>query len=183
MPYWFFGVIHQIWRSHGLKNQQFEFNLSKITRPVAAIKSLRFALLRIYMIKSIPFTLICTHAFCADWATLKSLWCHHDIAVNVILQSISRFFLGKNIPNRMIPNHSVEWFGIILFGIVLVISPSECFERNWFVFWNDLTNVIACIVESKAIMGFSVHQVSISLTVFPLQLKFDANSILFSSKL
>ena len=40
----FFGVIHQISRSHGLKNQWFESNLSKITRPVAAIKSLRFAL-------------------------------------------------------------------------------------------------------------------------------------------
>ena len=34
------GVIHQIWRSHGLKNRRFESNLSKITRPVAAIKSL-----------------------------------------------------------------------------------------------------------------------------------------------
>ena len=32
-------------RSHGLKNQWFESNLNKITRPVAAIKSLRFALL------------------------------------------------------------------------------------------------------------------------------------------
>ena len=42
----FIWVIHQISRSHGLKNRQFETNLSKITRPVAAIKSLRFALLR-----------------------------------------------------------------------------------------------------------------------------------------
>ena len=41
----FFGVIHQVSRSHGLKNRWFEGNLSKITRPVAAIKSLRFALL------------------------------------------------------------------------------------------------------------------------------------------
>ena len=41
----FFGVIHQISRSHGLKNQRFESNLSKITRPVATIKSLKFALL------------------------------------------------------------------------------------------------------------------------------------------
>ena len=40
-----FEVIHQISSSHGLKNRQFEFNLSKITRSVAAIKSLRFALL------------------------------------------------------------------------------------------------------------------------------------------
>ena len=39
----FFGVIHQISRSHGQKNRRFESNLSKITRPVAAIKSLRFA--------------------------------------------------------------------------------------------------------------------------------------------
>ena len=37
-------VIHQISRSHGLKSWWFESNLSKITRPVAAIKSLRFAL-------------------------------------------------------------------------------------------------------------------------------------------
>ena len=37
------GGIHQIWRSHGLKNRRFESNLSKITRPVAAIKSLWFA--------------------------------------------------------------------------------------------------------------------------------------------
>ena len=40
----FFGVIHQISRSHGSKSRQFESNLSKIIRPVAAIKSLRFAL-------------------------------------------------------------------------------------------------------------------------------------------
>ena len=37
-------VIRQISRSHGLKNRWLESNLSKITRPVAAIKSLRFAL-------------------------------------------------------------------------------------------------------------------------------------------
>ena len=43
VPYCFFGVIHQISRLHGLKNRRFE--LSKIIRPVAAIKSLRFALL------------------------------------------------------------------------------------------------------------------------------------------
>ena len=39
-----FKIIHQISRSHGLKNQLFESNLSKIIRSVAAIKSLRFAL-------------------------------------------------------------------------------------------------------------------------------------------
>ena len=38
----FFEVIHQISRSHGLKNWWFRSNL--ITRPVAAIKSFRFAL-------------------------------------------------------------------------------------------------------------------------------------------
>ena len=42
---WFFKVIHQISRPHELKNRRFESNLSKITRPVAAIKFLRFALL------------------------------------------------------------------------------------------------------------------------------------------
>ena len=45
MPYFFFEVIHQISSSHGLQNLQFEPNLSKIIRPVAVIKSLRFALL------------------------------------------------------------------------------------------------------------------------------------------
>ena len=40
-----FEIIHQISRSHGLKNYWFESNLSKITRLVTAIKSLRFALL------------------------------------------------------------------------------------------------------------------------------------------
>ena len=39
----FFGAIHIISRSRGLKNRRFESNLCKITRPVAAIKSLRFA--------------------------------------------------------------------------------------------------------------------------------------------
>ena len=39
------GVIHQISRSHGRKiDHSSESNLSKITRPVAAFKSLRFAL-------------------------------------------------------------------------------------------------------------------------------------------
>ena len=37
--------IHQISRSHRLKNLRIKSNLSKITRPVAVIKSLRFALL------------------------------------------------------------------------------------------------------------------------------------------
>ena len=41
-----FEVIHQISRSHRLKNWQFQSNLSKITRPVLAIKFLRFALFK-----------------------------------------------------------------------------------------------------------------------------------------
>ena len=44
----FFNVIYQISRSHGLKNRRFESNSSKIIRPVAAIKSLRFALFQKY---------------------------------------------------------------------------------------------------------------------------------------
>ena len=40
----FSKVIHQISRSQGTKNQWFGSNWTKITRPVAAIKSLRFAL-------------------------------------------------------------------------------------------------------------------------------------------
>ena len=39
-----FGVIHQISRSLGLKNGWFESNLSKITRQITAIKSLRLTL-------------------------------------------------------------------------------------------------------------------------------------------
>ena len=40
----FFEVIHKISRSCEPKNQWFDFCLSKITRPVATIKSLRFVL-------------------------------------------------------------------------------------------------------------------------------------------
>ena len=47
----FFRVIHQISKSQVLKYQRFELNLSKITRPVAAIKSLRFALLTYRIMK------------------------------------------------------------------------------------------------------------------------------------
>ena len=43
-------VIHHISRSHGLKNRWFQSNLSIITRPVAAIKSLRFALFTFFHI-------------------------------------------------------------------------------------------------------------------------------------
>ena len=50
----FSKIINQISRSHGLKNQRFESNLS-ITRPVAAIKSLRFALF-CFVLFFIPYT-------------------------------------------------------------------------------------------------------------------------------
>ena len=40
----FYEVIHQISRPRRLKNRRLESNLSRITRPVAAIKSLRFAM-------------------------------------------------------------------------------------------------------------------------------------------
>ena len=40
----FFKVICQISRSHGLKNRSFGSDLSKFTRPVTGIKLLRFAL-------------------------------------------------------------------------------------------------------------------------------------------
>ena len=43
----FFEVIHQISRSHGLKHRWFGSNLSKITRPDAAIKSIKFALFEV----------------------------------------------------------------------------------------------------------------------------------------
>ena len=39
-----FEVIHQMSRSYGLKNRRLESNLSKITKPVAGLKSLGFAL-------------------------------------------------------------------------------------------------------------------------------------------
>ena len=42
----------EISRSHWLKNRWFRSDLSKITRPVAAVKSLRIALLLIYAIIS-----------------------------------------------------------------------------------------------------------------------------------
>ena len=44
VPYCFFGSSIKFQGHTGFKNQRFKSNLSKITRPVAAIKSLRFAL-------------------------------------------------------------------------------------------------------------------------------------------
>ena len=43
-PYRFYEVFIQILKSHGQKIRWYGSDLSKITRPVAAIKSLRFAL-------------------------------------------------------------------------------------------------------------------------------------------
>ena len=43
VPYYFLGSSIKF-QGHTAKNRRFESNLSKITRPVAAIKSLRFAL-------------------------------------------------------------------------------------------------------------------------------------------
>ena len=45
----FIGVIHQISRSHRLKNQRFESNSSKITRSVAAIKIPQICLVFLYV--------------------------------------------------------------------------------------------------------------------------------------
>ena len=47
VPYNFSGSSIKFWGHTGWKNRCFESNLSKITRPVAAIKSLRFALLEV----------------------------------------------------------------------------------------------------------------------------------------
>ena len=44
----FYEVIYLISMSYGLKNRRFESNFSKINRLVADIKTLRFALLRVY---------------------------------------------------------------------------------------------------------------------------------------
>ena len=70
----FWGVIHQISRSHRLKNRRFESNLSKITRPVAAIKSLRFALFIVNLF---------TSRFWSNWLKMITLpwnlWNHHSI--------------------------------------------------------------------------------------------------------
>ena len=54
----FFEVIHQIWRLHGPKINDFNPSFSKITRPVAAIKSFRFALLMFYQWKHIKVSII-----------------------------------------------------------------------------------------------------------------------------
>ena len=55
----FFEVIHLISRSYRMKNQWSESNFSKITKPVAAIKSLRFALLNLHFYQfsdMLPYT-------------------------------------------------------------------------------------------------------------------------------
>ena len=54
-------VIHRISKSYGPKNRWFEFNISKITRLVTAIKSHRFVLLIRYLICSYRSNVVIGH--------------------------------------------------------------------------------------------------------------------------
>ena len=71
----FFEVIHQISRSHGLKNRQYESYLSNVIRPVAAIKSLRFVLL---------YFLLLTSRIASTWHYL-AWYCKWAILVNTFM--------------------------------------------------------------------------------------------------
>ena len=77
VSYCFFKVIHQI-QGHGLKNWWFESNLSKITRPVGAIKSLRFALFKVKFWKSDLrnhfrcYFCVCQQFFCPSYVMIRS---------------------------------------------------------------------------------------------------------------
>ena len=79
--------------SHGLKNQQFESNSSKITRPVAAIKSLRFALFHKYWsntceictgVKQYTFHWVISSELVQKQCVFNSLIIHHLIMTNCI---------------------------------------------------------------------------------------------------
>ena len=74
----FFEVIHQISRPHRLKNRLFESNLSKITTPVAGIKSLRFALFQLQCVKCRWY-----HCdVCNNLVSPKSFHCTHKWHIN-----------------------------------------------------------------------------------------------------
>ena len=70
----FFKVICQNSRSQRLKSQWIESNLRKITRPVEAIKSLRFALFNmIWLSLGIGWLMHSSKAFHWNWLTVKFL--------------------------------------------------------------------------------------------------------------
>ena len=109
----FFGVIHQISRSHGLKNGRFESNLSKITRPVAVIKSLRFALFNCQCLNKLEIAMVCT------WIVKRStilVYCvlyvyAHSTCLNISPKVQLDYFEG-------IGHKTVQWskFGILGWG-------------------------------------------------------------------
>ena len=78
MSYYFWEVIHQISRSHGLKNLRFESNLSEITRPVAAVKPLRFALF---------------HQVSIDWSKSEGFDTATGLVILLKSDSNHRFFI------------------------------------------------------------------------------------------
>ena len=94
----FSGVIHQISMSHGLKNWRFESNLSKITRRVTAIKSLRFALLpweaRIREIKTKG--LFFRHECVKIWKRVKFCMYLFPFVSSACLNCYTLMYLGFN---------------------------------------------------------------------------------------
>ena len=66
------------------KNRRFESNLSKITRPVAAIKSLRFSLLCIYIVRYANGFIVLSFVVIMSWALGDS----HDLFIQILLDCI-----------------------------------------------------------------------------------------------
>ena len=124
----FFGVIHQISRSHGLKNRRFKSNLSKMTRPVAAIKSLRFALL---IVKHIPLKsslmedrdLFILH--CQPWLLMKgALWYIFHVFCKKNDHEILRVYCAEKTYTSLYSR--VYWFHLVRLFVHLTIHLSTC---------------------------------------------------------
>ena len=103
----FLGVIHQISRSHRLKNRRFVSSLSKITRPVAAIKSLRFALFKVI------------HEISRSHVTKKSpilTWIEYFQIVTPFLTTTKQLYewFSRSVCPSVCPSHLFDYVPIIV---------------------------------------------------------------------
>ena len=136
----FFKVIRQISRSHGTKNRWFGSNLSKITRPVAAIKSLRFALFKVIHLISMSYRM--KNQWSESVAAIKSLRFAFFIFISINKSGLSYNFLCHTRQWYHIAriNNSYNWY---LIEICESGWYSSCFKQhNVFIFC-----VICCFMS------------------------------------
>ena len=112
----FFKVIHLISRSHNMKNQWSESNLSKISRPVAAFKSPRFALLIDEQLMTSERTYNLLYSYWRNWhfriSILQALWSRYQ-------RSRCKFVFGLTLKLHLF----------------LVLMPQDAVATAWHGMW------------------------------------------------